>query len=298
MKVTLLGTSCGVPTPERGLPAVAVRREREVMLFDCGEGTQRQMIRFGLSFSKVNRIFVTHYHGDHYLGLFGLVQSMSFFGRERPLDLYGPRGMNRISRAIANIGNFAPAFDVVGHDLGPGERVECDHYIVRAEVVEHIVPTVGYSLEEDQRPGKFDLSKARKLGIPEGRLYKELQGGNAIRWQGRTIRPSEVLGPSRPGRKIVYLGDVLPSDRAVALCQDADLLVCEATFCEDLADRARETGHSTVKQSCEIARRANAKRLLLTHFSPRYDRQAIERELEFPGAIVGEDGLTVEVPYR
>ncbi len=293
----MLGTSCGVPTPERGLPAVAVRRQREIILFDCGEGTQRQMIRFGLSFMRVSKIFVTHFHGDHYLGLFGLVQSMSFFGRDHPLDIYGPPGMEKISHLLNSIGNFQSSFRIVGHELESGAIVRFDGYAVYCGAVEHLVPTLGYLLQEDQRPGRFYLEKARALGIPQGRLYKDLQMGKAIHWRGRTISPSEVVGPPRQGRKIVYLGDVLPTELAIRLSRGADLLICEATFCDDLADRAVETGHSTVKLSCQLARKAGAKRLLLTHFSPRYDEETIAKEVDFPRTIIGRDGLTVDVRY-
>ncbi len=298
MKVTLLGTSCGVPTADRGLPAVAVQREREILLFDCGEGTQRQMMRFGLSFMKVSKIFITHFHGDHYLGLFGLVQSMSFFGRENPLDLYGPPGMAVLSDAFASIGNFRSGFEVRGHDLESGESVGCNGYRVLAVQVDHLVPTLGYALEEDTRPGKFDLGKAGSLGIPEGRLYKDLQQGRAINWQGRRVTPEEIVGPPRPGRRVVYFGDVLPSEAAVSLSRGADLLICEATFCEDLSERAIETGHSTVKRSCQMAREAKVMRLVLTHFSPRYNAEAIKEEIDLPRTVIGKDGLTLEVRYR
>ncbi len=297
MKVMLLGTSCGVPTSERGLPAVAVCREREILLFDCGEGTQRQMVRFGLSFMKVDRIFLTHFHGDHYLGLFGLTQSMSFFGRQKPLHMYGPPGMEAIAETVSCIGNFRAGFKIVGHDIGPGDSVACQGYAVTPAAVDHLVPTLGYILQEDQRPGKFDVERASAMGIPPGRLYKELQMGRTVRVGRALIAPEQIVGPPRPGRKIVYLGDVLPSSSVVKFCRNADLLICEATFCEDLADRARETGHSTVRLACEIAAEAGVKRLLLTHFSPRYDEEAISEEITFRRTIVGRDGLTLEVRY-
>lgn len=292
--MTVLGTSCGVPTAERGLPSVAVRREGEVLLFDCGEGTQRQMMRFGISFMKVSRIFVTHFHGDHYLGLFGLIQSMSFFGREDPLEVYGPAGTSEISRLLGAIGHFRSGFEVRGHDLEDSE-VQGMGYTVVSRWVDHVVPTLGYALIEDARPGRFDPDKALSLGVPEGRLFKEIQQGRSVVVDGREIAPGDILGPPRPGRKIVYFGDVIGTDPAVALARDADLLICEATFCDDLSERAEETGHLTVRQACGIAKRAGVKRLLLTHFSPRYDLEDIQREVEFPNAILGRDGATLEV---
>ena len=297
MKVTLIGTSCGVPTKERGLPCVALQREGEMILFDCGEGTQRQMMRFGMSFMKISSIFITHFHGDHFLGLFGLLQSMSFFGREEQLTVFGPRGIVEICRTAASIGHFKPGFEIVAKELGDGDQVQFNGYRVTASRVDHIVPTLGYALEEDVRPGRFDLEKAKALGIPEGRLYKELQMGREIQLGGRTIRPEDVMGPPRPGRKFVYLGDVRPCPEAVELSTNADLLVTEATFCEDLAERAEETGHSTVKGACGIARRAGAKRLLLTHFSPRYSREDILAEVDFDPVFIGEDGMSLEIPY-
>jgi len=297
MRVTLLGTSCGVPTVKRGLPCAAVRREGEVLLFDCGEGTQRQMIIFGISFMKVSSVFITHFHGDHYLGLFGLVQSMSFFGREERLDIFGPEGTEQISGFLRSIGNFRSGFEIAGHDLEDGERVERDGYSVLARGVNHVVPTLGYVLEEGERPGRFDLDRARSLGLPEGRLYKELQEGRSVEWSGKTIPPEDVIGGPRPGRRVVYFGDVMPSPDLPEIARDADLLVMEGTFCQDLADRAVETGHSTVRQACTIARESGAKRLLLTHFSPRYEREQISAEIDFGQAVIGEDGLTLDVPY-
>lgn len=255
------------------------------------------MVRFGLSFMKVSKIFVTHFHGDHYLGLFGLVQSMSFFGRDQPLDIYGPPGMERISGILESIGDFRSGFSIVGHDLQSGDRVKCDGYQVSGMAVQHLVPTLGYVMQEDERPGSFNLDKAKAMGIPEGRLYKDLQMGRTIRWEGKEVRPEEILGPPRRGRKIVYLGDVLPSDQAMSLSRGANLLICEATFCEDLSDRAVETGHSTVRGACQMARDAGVRRLLLTHFSPRYDEEAIADEVDFPRTTIGKDGLTLEIRY-
>jgi ribonuclease Z len=297
MKVTLLGTSCGVPTAERGLSCAAVRRERELILFDCGEGTQRQMMAFGLSFMRIGSVYVTHFHGDHYLGLFGLVQSMSFFGREDPLDLYGPPGTTDLARLVSHIGNFRSGFEVRARDLDSGDSLQRDGYVVECKAVDHVVPTLGYALVENQRPGRFDVEKARSLGIPEGRLYKELQQGRSIKVAGGEICPEDVIGPPRRGRKVVYMGDVVPGDGAVALSKGADLLVTEATFCDDLAERAAETGHSTVRDACRLARDAGVRRLLLTHFSPRYGLDEIQAEVDFPRTVIGRDGLTLEVRY-
>jgi ribonuclease Z len=297
MRITLLGTSCGVPTAERGLPSVALRREGEVLLFDCGEGTQRQMIKFGISFMKVSKVFITHFHGDHYLGLFGLVQSMSFFGREDELDIFGPVGMEEIAGNLRSIGNFRSNFEITGHDLASGDRIDCDGFSVHAHEVSHVIPTLGYVLKEHDRPGRFDLARAMDMGIPEGTLYKDLQQGRTIRWNGRKIRPEDVIGNPRPGRKLVYFGDVSPTPQLSEIAHGADLLVTEATFCEEMADKAVETGHSTIGQSCEIARNADVKRLILTHFSPRYEKDRISSEADFPSVIIGEDGLSLELPY-
>ncbi len=298
MKVTLLGTSCGVPTRERGLPSVLIKRNGDAMLFDCGEGTQRQMMRFGVSFMKIDRVFVTHFHGDHYLGLFGLIQSMSFFGREEDLDIYGPRGMIEICETIAEIGNFMPGFEVVGHDISSGHNVEGSGFEVSAAKVRHSVPTLAYVIQEEERPGKFDIDKAKSIGIPEGALYKELQNGKEIQWEGKVVRPREVIGPPRPGRKVVYIGDALPTNEMVSTARDSDLMICEATFCQELADRALETGHSTVKQVCDVARKASVRKLVLTHFSPRYDIEDVREEVSFDKTIIASDGLEIKVPYR
>lgn len=292
-----MGTSCGVPTKYRGLPSVALRKNGELLLFDCGEGTQRQMMTYGLSFMKINRIFITHLHGDHYLGLFGLVQSMSFFGRTDPLEVFGPRSMESVCETVTTIGDFSPGFEVLGSDLSPGQTVDCEGYSVTAEGVRHSVPTLAYVVEEHERPGKFDVEKARSIGIPEGLLYKRLQEGEVVEWQGRSVEPSELMGPPRPGRKVVYIGDAEPTDEIVAIAKSANLLISEGTFCDDLADRAQETGHSTVRQICAIAERASVGRLLLTHFSPRYDAEDIRREVSFQPTLIGRDGMTLEVQY-
>ena len=300
MQIVFLGTSGSWPTPKRNVSAIAVKRGPEVLLFDCGEGTQRQFMLSKLSFMQTTRAFITHFHGDHFLGLPGLVQSMSMNGRERELLVYGPAGTEEIVRTLVNIGHFAPAFSVVAKGLRGGDGVDCGEYVVRAIDTSHTVPSVGYVLEEATRPGRFSLERAQSLGVPEGPMYSRLQEGLPVTVAGRTITPDMVLGPPRRGRKIVYTGDTLPSNRVLEAARDADVLIHDATADTALAEKTNRYGHSTGRQAAEIARDAGARALILTHVSPRYeDTSTILAEAKevFPNTYMAEDFFEFEVPY-
>ncbi len=300
--VIFLGTGGSWPTVKRNVSAIAVKRGGEILLFDCGEGTQRQIQKSGLSYMQIKSIFISHFHGDHFLGLPGLIQTMQLNDRKEPLTIYGPRGISRIVEIVKNLGYFRPSYEIVGKDVDEGDEIRFDGYSVRPFRVEHNVPALGYVLEEDMRPGRFNKKKALELGIPEGPLFGRLQRGESIKLKdGRVITPDMVLGPPRPGRKVVYTGDTKPCNKVVEFARNADLLIHDATFLSDLEDVAIEYGHSTARQAAEIAKEANVDKLVLTHISPRYmDERLIEKEAKevFKNSIVARDFLKLEVKLR
>ena len=303
MQVTFLGTSGAVPTTERNTSAIFCRREGDQFLFDCGEGTQRQMMRYGTGFS-ISHLFVTHLHGDHVLGIPGLVQTWDFNDREAPLAIHVPRGTRGRIRDLVHATGADPSYPVRIHEVTPGEAaLSRDAYEVRAFEVDHRTNAVGYALIEADRKGRFDREKAEEdLGIPPGPKYSTLHAGEPVEHDGRVIQPEEVVGPPRPGRKLVYTGDTRPVAETVEIAEDADLLIHDATFADDRVDRASETGHSTAGQAAEIARRAGAKRLALVHISSRYAGDVSDHETEaaeiFDGeAFVPNDGQSIDVPF-
>ncbi len=299
VQIVFLGTSGSWPTPKRNVSAIAVKRGPEVLLFDCGEGTQRQFMLSKLSFMQVSRIFLTHFHGDHFLGVPGLVQSMSMNGRERELLVYGPRGTENLVENLVTLGHFGSAFPVRAATLRDGEDVDCGEYAVRAVESSHTVPTNAYVLEEATRPGRFSLEKAEALGVPAGPLYSRLQEGRTITVKGRAVAPEEVLGPPRRGRKIVYTGDTLPSRRIAEVAKDADVLIHDATSDAALEEKANRYGHSSSRQAAEIAREANVRALILTHVSPRYEDTSTilaDATAVFPNTHMAEDFFEFEVP--
>jgi len=301
IRITFLGTAAARPTVGRNVSALAVQREGESFLFDCGEGTQRQMMRFGTGFT-LNRIFFTHMHADHILGAVGLLRTMALQGRSAPLTLYGPRGSGRTLRELVEVGIERVGFPLRTVELSPGEGVEEEEYRIVAYDVDHGTPAVGYILRERDRRGRFDVERARALGIPEGPLYGRLHRGEAVEVGGKRIEADAVVGPPRPGRTVVYSGDTRPCVGTFQAAEDADLLIHDATFGDEEADRARETFHTTAREAGEIARRAGVRRLVLTHLSARYsDRPRVleaEAREEFPEARVAWDGHVVEIPYR
>lgn len=273
LKVVFLGTAGSVPTPKRSLPAILVKRKGEQLLFDCGEGVQRQMVMAGASFHKTTKVFITHMHGDHVLGLPGLMQTMALHGREKPLEVYGPPEIKRLIECIRETVQFGLTFPIEIHEIcEAGVVCETSEYTVQAVWANHVTPSLAYALVEKPRPGKFYPEKAKALGVPEGPLWGQLQRGKAVRFSdGRIVKPEEVLGPPRPGRKIVYTGDTRPFKGLAEFAAGADLLIHDATLDDGLADRAFEDGHSTPSQAAETAKKANVKKLVLTHISARYE---------------------------
>ncbi len=300
MELLFLGTSGSWPTPKRNVSAVALKRGPEVILFDCGEGTQRQFMLSPMSFMQVSRIFVTHFHGDHFLGIPGLVQSMTMGDRTAPLEMYGPRGMQDLVRQLLTLGYFKPGFEVPVRELSGGESVDLGEYVVRALDAQHTVPALSYAFEEKERPGRFDLEKAKALGIPAGPLYGRLQEGQAVTVGGRTFTPDLVLGPPRRGRKVVYTGDTMPTEALVRFARGADVLIHDATAESSLEEKANRYGHSTARQAALVAKDAAVGRLVLTHVSPRYEDAGpilADATPVFPNTVLAEDFTQLDVPY-
>jgi ribonuclease Z len=270
MELLFLGTGGSWPCKEYNVPAIALRLNDEIILFDCGEGTQRQFMMSKYSFMRVSKIFISHYHGDHFLGLSGLIQSMNLNDRTADLEIFGPRGTIKIVTTLLSLGYFAPGFKIKLHDLRLNERITFNKYDVRAFNVDHGVPAFGFVLQEHKRTGKFNLKKAEKLGIPKGPLYRKLQSGKSITLGKKTITPDLVLGPPRPGRKIVYSGDTKPCEAVIENAKNADVLIHDACLDSSLEAKAAAYGHSTARQAAEVAKKAKAKILFLIHHSPRY----------------------------
>ena len=303
LRVTFLGTSGAVPTTERNPSAVMVNREGDRLLFDCGEGTQRQMMRFSTGFA-VDHLLVTHLHGDHVYGIPGLLETLDFNERTDPLTVHVPPGEVGPMRELIGALGRRPSFPLRVREVGYGATVlSGDGYEVRSFEVDHRASAVGYALVEDDRKGRFDRERAEELGVPVGPKFSKLHEGEAVELEdGTVVRPEQVVGDPRPGRRVVYTGDTRPTERTVEVAAEADLLIHDATFADDRADRARATKHSTAREAAELAARAGVRRLALTHVSSRYagDPSAHEAEAReaFDGdCFVARDGQTLEVEF-
>jgi ribonuclease Z len=301
IRVTFLGTAASRPTVGRNVSAVMIQRGGESLLFDCGEGTQRQMMRYGTGFS-VHDIFFTHLHADHFLGVIGLLRTMGLQGREEPMRLWAPEAGASILHQAVHLGVERVPFEVSISELRQDERVRRDGYEIVAYRSQHGLRSLGFALIEGERLGRFHPERARELGVPEGPLFGKLHRGETIEVDGRVIAPAELVGPPRPGRRIVYSGDTRPCRETLEIAHAADLLIHDATFAHDEAERARETGHATAREAADLARRAGVLRLALTHISARYadDPRPLEREARdvFREAIIAHDGLVIEIPYQ
>lgn len=302
LRVTFLGTSGAIPTTTRNTSAVFVQREGDRFLFDCGEGTQRQMMRFNTGFT-IDHVFITHTHGDHVLGLPGLLQTLDFNDREAPLAIHTPYGTRKLVERLTNVTGARPSYAVRVHEVHPGDTVlDGEEYAVEAFETDHRARSVGYALVEDDRKGRFDRERAEELGVPVGPAFSTLHNGEPVELDdGTVVRPEQVVGEPRPGRTVVYTGDTRPTGATVETAADADLLIHDATFAEDRADRAGMTGHSTARQAAELAKRADVARLALTHVSSRYAgrESVIQKEAReiFEPAFLPDDGDALEVPY-
>jgi ribonuclease Z len=302
LSIVFLGTAASIPTSTRALSATAVQRNGELLLFDCGEGTQRQMIQAKIGFNRKTKIFVTHMHGDHVLGLPGLMQTMALLGRDKPLQIYGPTGIRAYIDAMIETVKFGLVFSIEVHEVEEGDVCQEKEYEVQAAWTEHSIPSLAYALIEKPRPGRFHTEKAEALGITQGPLWSKLQQGHGVRLpDGRVVQPEEVLDPPRPGRKLVYTGDTRPSDKIAEFARDADVVIHEATFGEEMAERAKEDQHSTPSEAALVAKKADAKLLVLTHISARYGDTSLLLEQAkniFPEVRIAKDFEKIEIPLR
>jgi ribonuclease Z len=299
LDLVLLGTAASVPTARRSTASILVRRGGERILLDCGEGTQRQFLRSGVGLVDVSDVFLTHYHADHYLGLPGLLKTYSLRGRALPLRVYGPPGLRELFTALPRVFG-KPTYPLVLEELRPGDGVGRSDYRIVAFKTHHDVPAQGYALVEQSRPGRFDVEAARALGVPAGPLYGRLQHGETIELPGGgSVRPEQVLGPARPGRRVVVTGDTRPVRSVLEIANEADVLVHDATFGEEERERAQETGHSTAAQAAEIARLAAVRLLVLTHLSSRYFGPELAREARavFAETVVPRDFDIIDVRF-
>jgi ribonuclease Z len=304
MKIVLLGTSSAVPTLTRGLSATAVIREGDIFLFDCGEGTQLQIMRAGIKRSRIHSIFIGHLHGDHLYGIAGLISTLHLDGREEPLNVFGPEGLRTFLNAAFRTGELQFQFGLKVQEFPRGFRgrvLDEDEFYVDALPLEHSIFCLGWRLQEKDRPGVFNLEKAVELGIPRGPLYRKLQLGEAITLDdGRVITPDQVVGPKRPGKSVAYCLDTQFSERSIELAHDCTALIHETTFGSEEVTMARERKHSTMEDAARVAKEAGAHNLIATHFSSRYDGRQVARigdeaRAVFEPITIGRDLLEIEI---
>jgi ribonuclease Z len=285
----------------RNVSAIAIKRGPEVLLFDCGEGTQRQFQRSALSYMQVSKIFISHFHGDHFLGLPGFFQTIQLNDRKEPIYIFGPRGTKKLVDQLLDLGYFAPSYSIIVKEVDDGDVLHFDGYHVNVLAVCHNVPCLAYCFEEDLRPGKFHKKKALSLGIPEGPLFNKLQKGLGVEINGIKIEPYDVMGKSRPGRKITLTGDTRYCKKLIEFAHKSDVLIHDSTFDSSIETKANEYGHSTAQQAAEIAKKAGVEKLFLVHISPRYkDGKILEEDARkvFRESYETHDFMVVEVRYR
>jgi ribonuclease Z len=298
LSVLFLGTAGSMPTVQRAPASILVRRGGDRILIDCGEGSQRQLLR-SIGLPDIEHVFITHFHADHFLGLPGMLKTFSLRGRTVPLNVYGPHGLNGLMSDLRRIyGKLGYELRIA--ELANSESVDLGDYRVGAYSVVHRTEALGYAIVEDDRPGRFDPGRAEALGVPPGPLFGQLQRGASIQVDGREVTPAEVMGEPRPGRKLVFTGDTEVCQATAVVARDADLLVHDGTFVHEEVERARQTGHATAHEAAELARDANVSLLALTHLSSRYFASAIEKEARavFERSVVPRDFDLIEIPFR
>ncbi len=301
LRITFLGTGGTLPTINRNPSSIFVNREGDMMLFDCGEGTQQQMMRAKTGM-KISSIFITHFHADHFLGIPGLIQTMSFNGRTESMDIYGPVRTEQMVKFMKELGFYKLGFEINAHELEDGDIVDKGEYSIKAVATDHGVPSLGYVLEEKSRAGRFNRERAIDLGVPVGPMFSKLQKGEAVTVNGRTIKPSQVMGEARPGRKLVYSGDTRPCKSIERESAGADLLIHDGTFADELRDWALETKHSTTAEAALLAKKAKVRQLILTHFSSRYSENTEPLLLDAKGILenvrLAEELMEIEIQLR
>lgn len=298
MKLIFLGTSAAQPTENRGLSCVCLERDGEIFMFDAGEAAQISYLKSGLGWNKKMKIFVTHLHGDHCIGLLGLLQTMTMQHRTEPLEIYGPSGIEEFIAVNIKVLNFGLSFPVMITTVKEGRIFDSKIYSVYACKASHSVITYSYLFKEKDKPGRFNLEKAKALGIPEGKLWNQLQNGIEVKVGERTIVPEQVLGEKRPGKKIGISGDTMPTKELEKFFESCDYLVFDSTFLEEIKEKAEETYHSTAKQAAILSKNAKVKNLILTHFSARYKdetRHLEEARQIHDSVITAKDFLEIEI---
>jgi len=298
MKLVFLGTSAAQPTENRGLSCICLERDGEIMMFDAGEAAQISFMKSGLGWNKKMKLFVTHMHGDHCVGILGLLQTMSMQSRTETLEIFGPKGIEEFIAANIKILNFGLSFPILITTIKEGKIFEDEKFSMHVCKANHSVTAFSYLFEEKDKPGRFNLEKAKQLGIPEGKLWSELQKGNEILIDGKTIKPEQILGEKRPGKRIGISGDTMPTQDLEKFFENCDYLVFDSTFLDEEKLRAQETCHSTAKQAATLGKNAKVKNLILTHFSARYkDENGHLKEAQeiHDSVITARDLLEVEI---
>jgi len=296
MKLVFLGTSAAQPTEKRGLSCICLEREGEILMFDAGESAQISYMKSGLGWNKKMKIFVTHLHGDHCVGILGLLQTMSMQNRTESLEIFGPKGIDEFLAANIKILNFGLSFSILITIVNEGTIYENNKFLIHATKANHSITAFSYLFEEKDKPGRFNVEKAKELGIPEGELWNKLQNGEDITNNEKIIKPEQVLGKKRPGKKIGISGDTMPTKELEEFFRECDYLVFDSTFLDEEKQKAQDTCHSTAKQAAELGKNANVKNLILTHFSARYKdeiRHKTEAEQIHNSVITAKDLLEV-----
>ena len=298
MKLVFLGTSAAQPTEKRGLSCICLEKEGEILMFDAGEAAQIAYMKSGLGWNKKMKLFVTHLHGDHCVGILGLLQTMSMQNRTESLEIFGPKGIDEFLAANIKVLNFGLPFSILINIINEGKVYENKKYLIHATKANHSITAFSYLFEEKDKPGRFNVEKAKELGIPEGELWNKLQNGEEIKNNNEIIKPEQVLGEKRPGKKIGISGDTMPTKKLEEFFYQCDYLVFDSTFIEEEKQRALDTCHSTAKQAAELGKNAEVKNLILTHFSARYKdelQHKMEAEKIHNSVITAKDLLEVEI---
>ena len=298
MKLVFLGTSAAQPTEKRGLSCICLEKEGEILMFDAGESAQISYMKSGLGWNKKMKLFVTHLHGDHCVGILGLLQTMSMQNRTESLEIFGPKGIDEFLAANIKVLNFGLPFSILINIISEGKIFENKKYLIHTTKANHSITAFSYLFEEKDKPGRFNVEKAKELGIPEGELWNKLQNGEEITSNEKIIKPEQVLGEKRPGKKIGISGDTMPTKKLEEFFYQCDYLVFDSTFIEEEKQRALDTCHSTAKQAAELGKNAKVKNLILTHFSARYKdelQHKMEAEKINNSVITAKDLLEVEI---
>lgn len=294
-----MGTASAIPTKTRNHASIVLKIYDRTVLFDCGEGTQKQIMEAQVSPMKIDDIYITHLHGDHILGLPGIIQSLAFRGRTRPLNIYGPQGISELITHIKNLGYYTISYELMVHEIEGDDVViyQQNNFLIRAMKMKHTITNYAYKIEEIKQP-KFLRDKAIELGVPPGPLFGKLQDGNPVIIDGHEILPEQVLGPPRSGVKLVYSGDTIPQENMIYFAKDVNVLIHEATFSNEYKEKAIENGHTIAEDAALIAKNANVQQLILTHLSNRYtSSETLEKEAKaiFENTVYAEDMMTIIV---